>query len=119
MTPMNETVSAGSPKVPDGWQRAMLGFLLLAELEDGSTHGYALAKKLEARSLNPVKGATLYPVLGKLEAENLVSTQWAEGQGGPGRKVYSLTPQGKAALGKYRRAFENLAQIVRGSKDSE
>lgn len=90
----------------------MLGFLLLAELERGAAHGYALARRLEARGFNPIKGATLYPALGKLEAEALVATNWEEGQGGPGRKVYEISVAGRSALRAHRQAFARLSDII-------
>lgn len=89
----------------------MLGFLLLSELERGSAHGYALARSLETRGFNPIKGATLYPALGKLEAEQLVTTSWEEGQGGPGRKVYEITAAGRRQLRNYHQAFSRLQRI--------
>ena len=109
---MTSHATASGPLIPAGWQRAMLGFLLLAELEDAPAHGYALARNLEARGFSPVKGATLYPALGKLEAEGLVSTSWEEGRGGPGRKVYEISASGRVALEDYRGALARLATLI-------
>ncbi|PRB72400.1 PadR family transcriptional regulator [Arthrobacter sp. MYb213] len=98
---------------PGSWQRAMLPMLLLAELSTGPAHGYALSKSLQERSFGPVKGATLYPALAKLEASGFVETRWEEGQGGPGRKVYELSVAGRTELDKQSANFEMLAQLVK------
>lgn len=109
---MTSQNSAPGPVIPAPWQRALLGFLLLAELERAAAHGYALARNLETRGFNPVKGAALYPALGKLEAEGLVTTSWEEGQGGPGRKVYEISASGRQKLAEYRDALQKLATLI-------
>ncbi|MGJ3403082.1 PadR family transcriptional regulator [Glutamicibacter sp. Je.9.36] len=100
---------------PGSWQRAMLPMLLLAELSAGPAHGYALAKSLQERGFGPLKGATLYPALAKLEAAGLVETRWEEGQGGPGRKVYELSATGQVELAEQRASFEQLTQLVQNT----
>ena len=100
---------------PGSWQRAMLPMLLLAELSAGQAHGYALAKSLHERGFGPLKGATLYPALAKLEASGFVETRWEEGQGGPGRKVYELSATGRVALAEQRASFEQLTQLVQST----
>ena len=100
---------------PGSWQRAMLPMLLLAELSLGPTHGYALSKNLQQRGLGPLKGATLYPALAKLEASGLVETRWEEGQGAPGRKVYELSDAGSIELKAQREQFDQLVQLVKAT----
>lgn len=100
---------------PGSWQRAMLPMLLLAELTGGPAHGYALSKSLQERGLGPIKGATLYPALAKLEASGFVATRWEEGQGGPGRKVYELSDAGRIELKTQRAGFDRLTHLVRNT----
>ncbi|MGO2124689.1 PadR family transcriptional regulator [Glutamicibacter arilaitensis] len=107
-------MSKDSP-FPGSWQRAMLPMLLLAELSSGQAHGYALSKSLQERGFGPIKGATLYPALAKLEASGFVETRWEEGQSGPGRKVYELSATGRTELQAQRASFEMFAQLVRAT----
>lgn len=107
-------MSKDSP-FPGSWQRAMLPMLLLAELSSGQAHGYALSKTLQERGFGPIKGATLYPALAKLEASGFVETRWEEGQGGPGRKVYELSANGQTELNAQRASFEMLVQLVKSA----
>ena len=73
---------------------------VLKVLEAGPTYGYAIATALEEAGLGSIKGGTLYPLLTRFEAAELVTTQWRAGDGGPGRKYFSLTDAGRAELAR-------------------
>lgn len=83
---------------PGDWMRAALGLSVLKTLDAGPTYGYAIATALEGAGLGSVKGGTLYPLLARLETAGHVTTQWQKGDGGPGRKYFSLTDSGRAEL---------------------
>ncbi|GAA3690642.1 hypothetical protein NCCP1664_06860 [Zafaria cholistanensis] len=104
--------TGGFPRYPGTWQRALLPMCLLAGLENGSNHGYALAKKLEERGFSPLKGATLYPALGKLEEAGYIRGAWKEGRGAPGRKVYALTASGRERLRTLRMLWDSFQSTV-------
>lgn len=80
---------------PSEWLRGVLGVCVLRILEDGATYGYAIATRLEQAGLGVVKGGTLYPLLGRLETAGWVEVDWRPGAGGPGRKYYALTSDGR------------------------
>ncbi len=80
---------------PTEWLRGALGVCVLHVIAGGPTYGYAIANALVDAGLGTVKGGTLYPLLGRLEAADLVTVEWRAGDGGPGRKFYSLTPAGR------------------------
>ncbi|GIF13689.1 PadR family transcriptional regulator [Actinoplanes teichomyceticus] len=86
------------PDPEPGWVRATLELAVLAVLTEGDRHGYALAQRLGERGLGPVRGGVLYPVLNRLETEAAVSSSWQAGDGGPGRKVYAITDDGRRRL---------------------
>ncbi len=83
---------------PGDWMRAALTNCVLAVLCDGPAHGYALAQQLAKSGLGAVKGGTLYPLLTRLEVDGQVQSRWIEGEAGPGRKVFQLTPRGRELL---------------------
>lgn len=56
------------------------------------------AQELDARGLPGIAGGTVYPVLNRLEAEGGLRSEWREGNGGPGRKFYRITPEWEARL---------------------
>ena len=70
-----------------------LDMLLLASLENGPRHGYAVKEALRAGSdaRFDLPTGTIYPALRLLEAAGLVKRTWAE-VGGRRRRSYELTP---------------------------
>nr|WP_205164208.1 PadR family transcriptional regulator [Arthrobacter roseus] len=78
--------------------RAALTVCVLKTLDGGPTYGYAIATDLERAGFGDVKGGTLYPLLTRLETAGLVTTEWRKGDGGPGRKYFTLTEAGRTEL---------------------
>jgi PadR family transcriptional regulator PadR len=83
---------------PSEWLRGVTELCVLKIMSAGPTYGYAIASALGDAGLGTPKGGTLYPLLGRFEEAGWVTTEWRAGDGGPGRKFYSLTPAGRAAL---------------------
>ena len=81
---------------PSEWLRGVLGVCVLRVLLDGPSYGYAITQRLAEAGLGEVKGGTLYPLLGRLEEAGHVEVDWRPGEGGPGRKYFALTRQGRA-----------------------
>ncbi|MFI6649990.1 PadR family transcriptional regulator [Streptomyces sp. NPDC050529] len=96
------------------WLRAALPLCLLALLEQGESYGYALQQQLKEAGLVPIKAATLYPALGRLEEEGAVEIRWSAGEGGPGRKYYGLTEAGRERLAVESRAWQEFNAAVSG-----
>ncbi|MBD8063457.1 PadR family transcriptional regulator [Oceanitalea stevensii] len=80
------------------WLRGALELCVLRTLSHGPTYGYAIAAQLAEAGFGDIKGGTLYPLLGRLEKNALVTVEWRAGEGGPGRKYFALTDEGRAAL---------------------
>ena len=78
--------------------RGVLDLCLLAVLNDEPAYGYEMTKRLRARGLSNVGEGSIYPLLGRLEREGLVDTYRAASNGGPPRKYYRLTDDGRHAL---------------------
>jgi DNA-binding PadR family transcriptional regulator len=95
-----------------GFQGQLEG-LLLAILQRGPLHGYAIASELRARSGGAleVPEGTLYPVLHKLEQEGLVRSHW-EKVGGRRRRVYAASPQSQNALRERLESWQRLSRAI-------
>jgi PadR family transcriptional regulator PadR len=100
-----------------------LELTVAAVLADADLHGYALVQRLAELGLGTVRGGALYPVLGRMEAAGLVEAEWVAGQGGPGRKTYRLTPEGRERLDEeiehwrdFSAAMDRLVESVRRDK---
>ena len=90
---------------PSDWLRATLGMCALRALESRPSYGYAIISALAEAGLGTIKGGTLYPLLTRFEAAGWVATEWRPGEGGPGRKYFSLTPAGRLTLAAQRDAW--------------
>lgn len=97
------------------WQRACLPMLVLDVLAVAPRRGYGISQALVSVGLQPIKGAQLYPALVRLEDEGSIVAQWEESGSGPARKVYELTPAGRAQRQELRarwREFIDAAEAV-------
>lgn len=92
--------------------RGVIDLVVLAAVDrKGRSYGYSLLMSLSERGID-LKGGTLYPLLSRLEAEGLVSTEWAPGEGGPGRKYFTVTDEGRAALRDGVRGWRDFSERV-------
>ena len=83
------------------WLRGVLDLAVLATLQSGGTsYGYVLIQSLTEAGIPDLKGGTIYPLLARLEQEGLVSSQWHAGDGGPGRKYFTITTPGREVLAR-------------------
>ncbi|WP_144794721.1 PadR family transcriptional regulator [Kocuria palustris] len=94
------------------WLRGVLQPCVLQCLADGPAYGYAIIARLADSGLGEIKGGTLYPLLARLEARELVTVEWRTGEGGPGRKYFRLTDAGRAELADARTAWAAFARAV-------
>ncbi len=87
--------------------------ILLAVLEPGPLHGYAIMEALRVRSFGQVDlpTGTVYPALHRLERAGLVRANWSEA-GGRRRRVYRLTPAGRSALDTERSTWRDFSAVV-------
>ena len=90
-----------------------LDALLLAILERGPLHGYALIAALGERSggaFDLPEGA-VYPALHRLERRGLLSSRWTV-VAGRRRRVYALTAAGSESLAERRGVWRRFASAI-------
>jgi DNA-binding PadR family transcriptional regulator len=87
--------------------------MLLASLETGPRHGYAIIEALRAGSGGQfdLPTGTIYPALHRLERAGLVQATWAEARGRR-RRVYELTADGRRALDTERGTWREFSAAV-------
>jgi PadR family transcriptional regulator, regulatory protein PadR len=90
-----------------------LDALLLATLEAGPRHGYAVIEAVRVASAGRIAlpTGTVYPALHRLERAGLLTSSWSTDQGRP-RRTYRLTAAGRRALGTERTAWQEFATAV-------
>ena len=90
-----------------------LDALLLAVLEGGSLHGYAIIEALKARSGGSfdLPTGTIYPALRRLERAGYVDSAWSTVNGRE-RRTYQLTNAGRRALTSERTSWQEFSSTV-------
>jgi len=87
--------------------------LLLAVLEAGPAHGYAVIEALRASSDGAftLPSGTVYPALHRLETAGLVASSWSDVDGRR-RRTYRLTKAGSTALAGQRESWRLFSGAV-------
>jgi PadR family transcriptional regulator PadR len=90
-----------------------LDVLLLATLEDGPRHGYAVKDALREGSGGrfDLPTGTVYPALHRLENAGLIAGDWSVADGRR-RRTYRLTPAGRGRLADDRDNWRDFAAAV-------
>jgi len=88
--------------------------LLLAALEAGPNHGYAVRESLREATGGAfdLPTGTIYPALHRLERAGLISGEWTTPDGGRRRRTYRLTARGRHALSEERGGWTTFAAAV-------
>ncbi|MGN9774359.1 PadR family transcriptional regulator [Micromonospora sp. H33] len=90
-----------------------LDALLLAVLEQGPLHGYAIIEALRSRSDGhlDLPTGTIYPALRRLERAGHVASTWSTVNGRE-RRTYQLTDAGRRALAGERSGWREFSSTV-------
>src|ERR671925_546188 len=93
--------------------RGHLDGLILAVLEEGPRHGYAIIEALQVRSGGALDlpTGTVYPALRRLERAGLLSGSWST-VGGRERRTYTLTRAGRHALATQRAEWSEFRGVM-------
>src|SRR5690554_629299 len=88
-------------------KRGTMVLLVLSQLNNPE-YGYSLVQKLEGKKV-PIEAGTLYPLLRRLEKQNLLTSEWDTSETRP-RKFYSLSDLGKEVYQDLKVEWRSLAQ---------
>lgn len=91
-------------------KKGVLEMCVLTLLSRGDSYGYEIFSKLEA--LIGMGEGTIYPLMRRMQGEELVSTYLVESAGGAPRKYYSITDQGRRALASQRAEWKDFQNSV-------
>jgi PadR family transcriptional regulator PadR len=90
-------------------RRGCLTLAVLAQLRE-ERYGYSLRKALADLGLEIDEG-TLYPLLRRLEAQELLTSDWRD-QGGRAKRFYRLSPGGRQMLRQLLAEWKGLNQAI-------
>ena len=91
-------------------KRGILDVCVLAAIKDEDSYGYKIIKDL--RPYVELSESTLYTILKRLEAAEMLSVRTAE-HGGRLRKYYSITKAGIARIEMFRDEWREIMLIYR------
>jgi DNA-binding PadR family transcriptional regulator len=93
----------------------MLRPAVMGLLAGGPAHGYQLAQRLGEMKMfagQEPDHAGLYRTLKQMEDEGLLTWAWDLADSGPARRVFTLTPAGKACLGKWKKTLADYRDAL-------
>ena len=98
------------PKTPSLLQ-GTLDLIVLQLLRAEPTNGYELVQRIQAisRDVLTINAGSLYPALYRLEARDLIRSEWQESKTGRRVKVYSVTAAGRKQLVEQRDEWARFA----------
>lgn len=94
------------------WLRGVTDLVVLASLEQAPSYGYALLEQLIAHGLEPIREATVYAALRRLETAGLCDSALVISELGPARRYYELTPAGREHLIALRSRWAQFSTAV-------
>ncbi len=101
-------------------ERGWIQFLMLRILYEKPMHGYQLMEEIVEKSCgcHKIKTGSIYTLLRRMEERGLLESRWEKVEGGPDKRVYTVTGNGVEALRmglksivKRKMLFDDLARF--------
>jgi len=89
-------------------KRGLLDVCVLAAIKDEASYGYQIIKDI--KPYVEISESTLYPILRRLEAGNMLTVSSVE-HNGRLRKYYFITPQGRRRIEEFREEWKEMLSI--------
>ena len=93
-------------------KKGVLELCVLALLSQHDSYAYEIASRL-ADGIGMGEG-TIYPLMRRLQNDDLVETYLVESSAGPSRKYYRLTPLGVTSFESQKAAWTSFSGAVQG-----
>ena len=85
----------------------------LVLLKEESSYGYELMEGLEEGfGFEQISAGSLYRTLRRMEQEGLCKSEWETSEGGPARRMYSITEDGESYLAAWAKACEQYQNVM-------
>ena len=91
-------------------KRGLLEICVLAAIKDEESYGYQIIK--DVKPFVEISESTLYPILRRLEAGEMLTVRSAE-HNGRLRKYYRITGAGRARLAAFAEEWKEMMSIYR------
>ena len=109
----------------ENWQeqlrRGGLDLAILSTIAPGPRYGLEIIRHLEMFTDLVVTEGTIYPILGRLTREGLLSARWNSSEGPHPRKYYQLTVAGRRVLddmtGHWREFTKKIDRLLKVAEE--
>ncbi len=110
-----------SNPITDAWSKNWLVPIVLLMLRQWNSYGYELMEKMSTFGLGTMNAGTFYRTLRQMEKDGMVCSHWDTSEGGPARRIYSITNAGEdylklwaSSLDHYQRMMNMFFQLYTG-----
>ena len=98
--------------IPSQMLKGVLEGCILEIIQKRETYAYEISKQLEEYGFGIISEGTIYPIILRLQKNELVKSTLRDSNSGPKRKYYSLTDKGSSALNQFKENWQELDQAV-------
>ena len=96
----------------EAWSKNWMVPVVLLMLREWSSYGYELMEKMAKFGLSTMNAGTFYRTLRQMEKDGMVSSSWDTSEGGPARRVYSITEAGENYLKFWADSLEQYQNMM-------
>lgn len=108
--------------IPSQMLKGILEGCILEIIQKRETYAYEIAKQLEEYGFGSISEGTIYPIILRLQKNELVKGTLKDSNSGPKRKYYRLTVKGVDNLNQFKDNWQEMSHAVNqllGGEDNE
>lgn len=94
--------------IPSQMLKGMLEGCILKIIQQKETYAYEISKELETDGFGNISEGTIYPIILRLQKNEMITCVMRDSSSGPKRKYYYLTPKGEETLQEFERNWCEL-----------
>ncbi len=98
--------------IPSQMLKGMLEGCILSIIQKKEIYAYEISKQLERYGFGVISEGTIYPIILRLQKNELICATVRESNTGPKRKYYCLTEKGEIALYDFLENWKELDDAV-------
>lgn len=108
--------------IPSQMLKGILEGCILEIIRKRETYAYEIAKQLEEYGFESISEGTIYPIILRLQKNELLKGTLKDSNSGPKRKYYRLTVKGVDTLNQFKDNWQEMSHAVNqllGGEDNE
>lgn len=109
--------------IPSQMLKGMLEGCILEIISKQETYAYEISEKLSNYGLGEISEGTIYPIILRLQKNEMISATLRDSNSGPKRKYYKLTSSGIESLIQFKSNWialdDAVNKLLKGDNDNE